>query len=95
MDRQRLESEFAELYDVDETTRRVVARQAQDLAHAGRITEDFGFELSVDDVVANLDDAPEEYTLAQGWNWWMGSLDLSHGGYERFYVRPDVADATE
>jgi hypothetical protein len=90
VDRQRLESELADRYDADEEMRRVVARQAQDLADSGRITEDFGFELTVDDVLANLADGPDDHSLAECWNWWMGSLDLSHGGYDRFHVRTDL-----
>ena len=92
MDRQRLEAEFADQYDADDEMRRVVARQAQDLADSDRISEDFGFDLTVEDVLSNLDDAPEDQSLAERWNWWMGALDLSHGGYERFHVRPDVAE---
>ncbi|SFR98741.1 hypothetical protein SAMN05216559_2090 [Halomicrobium zhouii] len=92
MDRQRLESEFADRYDADEETRRVVARQVQDLADSERITEDFGFDLTVDDVLANLADAPDDHSLAQRWNWWMNALDLSHGGYERFHVRQDLVE---
>lgn len=95
MDRHRLESEFDALYDVDEETRRVVARMAQDLADSERIVEDFGFQLTVDDVLANLDDADDGQSLAERWNWWIGSLDLSHGGYDRFHVRPDVTNSSE
>ena len=90
MDRTRLASEFADRYEADDEMRRVVARQAQDLADSGRIAEDFGFDLTVDDVLDNLDDAPEDHSLAERWNWWMGALDLSHGGYDRFHVRPDL-----
>ena len=90
MDRQRLESELTDRYDADAETRRVVGRQAQDLADSERITEDFGFDLTVDDVLANLADAPDDHSLAERWNWWMGALDMSHGGYDRFHVRPDV-----
>ena len=91
MDRQRLESELADRYDADEDARRVVARQAQDLHDSGRISDDFGFDLTADDVLANLADAPDGHSLIERWNWWMGALDMSHGGYERFHVRPDIA----
>ena len=91
MNRQRLESELAARYDADEATRRVLARQAGDLADSGKLATDFGYDLAVEDVLANLADAPEGRSLIERWNWWIGSLDLSHGGYERFHVRPDVA----
>lgn len=91
MDRERLESELVERYDADDETARIVSRQAQDLADSGRIAEDFGYALSVEDVLSNLEDAPDDHPLAERWNWWIESLDLSHGGYRRFRVRPDVA----
>lgn len=90
MDRQALEAALAERYDADEAVRRVVARQAQDLTDSCRIAEDFGYPLTVEDVLANIDDAPDDHSLVECWNWWVGALDLSHGGYDRFRVRPDV-----
>jgi hypothetical protein len=66
--------------------RRVVARQARDLADAGR-PDHFDRELTVADVVSNLADAPDDYALVGRWNWWVGSMELSHGGYDRFRVR--------
>ena len=67
--------------------RRVVARQARDLADAGLYEADFGDSLTVETVVSNLRDAPDEHTLVERWNWWVGSLEVSHGGYDRFRVR--------
>ena len=90
MDRERLERELAAEFGGDEETRRAVSRQARDLADSGRIDDDFGHELTVDVVVDNLADAPADHTLVERWNWWVGSLDLSQGGYQRFHVRPDV-----
>jgi hypothetical protein len=49
-----------------------------------------GIELTAETVVSNLEDAPAEYSLAERWNWWIGSLDLSYGGYRRFSVRTDL-----
>lgn len=92
MDRQTLESELGDRYDADERTVRVVARQATDLADSGRIAEDLGYPLEVGDVLANVADAPGGHSLVERWNWWVGSLDLSHGGYERFHVRSDVQE---
>ena len=89
MDRQELERVLSETFD-DAGAAAVVARQAGDMADGGQFDADFGGELTVETVVENLQDAPEEYSLAERWNWWLGALDLSHGGYTRFSVRPDV-----
>jgi hypothetical protein len=77
-------------FDAGEDVLRAVSRQARDLADAGRIAEDLGFELTVEAVVSNLQDAPDGYTLAERWNWWIGSLELSHRGYRQFRVRPEI-----
>ncbi|MFB6183259.1 MAG: hypothetical protein ABEI96_01780 [Haloarculaceae archaeon] len=90
MERERLESDLAAAFDASDDACRIVARQARDLADSGAFERDFGEELTADVVVDELEDAPAEYTLAERWNWWLGSLELSHGGYERFYVRSDV-----
>ncbi|MFT4922077.1 MAG: hypothetical protein ACI8XM_001287 [Haloarculaceae archaeon] len=90
MERERLEEELADVFGGDEQTLRAISRQARDLADSGRITEDFGHELTVEVVIDNLQDAPEDRSLVERWNWWVGSLDLSKGGYQRFHVRPDV-----
>jgi hypothetical protein len=91
VDRERLERELSAEFDGDEEALRAVSRQARDLADSGRIDDDFGHELTVETVVENLRDAPAEHDLVERWNWWVGSLDLSKGGYQRFHVRPDVA----
>ena len=93
MDRQALDQALAERYDTDEMVRRAVTRQARDLADSGQIAEDLGAPLSVETVLANIDDAPDDHSLVERWNWWLGALDLSHGGYERFRVRPDIVEA--
>lgn len=90
MDRQALERRLRETFDTDAETASVVARQARDLADAGEFEADFDAELTAADVVGNLQDAPEDYSLVERWNWWLGALDLSHGGYARFSVRPDL-----
>ena len=86
MDTERLKTAL-ERFEGGEERRHVVARQARDLADSGRIAEDFGYDLTVDDVLDNLDDAPEGHTLVERWNWWIGSLEVSHGGYHEFRVR--------
>jgi len=85
---QRLDTEF----DGSDDATRAVSRQARDLSDSGRIEAELGYELTVERVVSNLADAPAEYGLVERWNWWIGSLELSHGDYQRFRVRPDVAD---
>jgi len=89
VDRQELERVLSETFD-GAGAAAVVARQAGDMADGGQFDADFGGELTVDTVVENLQDAPADYSLAERWNWWLGALDLSHGGYTRFSVRPDV-----
>ena len=92
MDRERLVSELEANFGGTATIRRAVSRQAQDLADSGQIETDMQYRLTADAVVANLADAPEEYTLVERWNWWMGSLDLAFGEYHHFHVRPDLED---
>jgi hypothetical protein len=89
VDRQELAATLRDAFG-DDGTVPVVARQAGDLADAGRFEADFDGELTVDTVVENLRDAPADYSLVERWNWWLGALDLSHGGYARFSVRVDV-----
>ncbi len=68
--------------------RRVVVRQALDLADAGRWAETHdGERLTVDRVVGELEQAPSGEGLADRWNWWIGALELAHGGFEPFAVR--------
>ena len=90
MDRDELERELDAAFGGDEQTRLAISRQARDLADSGRVETDFGYELTVDAVVDHLADAPDDHSLVERWNWWVGSLDLSEGGYQRFHVRPDV-----
>ncbi len=92
MDRDSLERELGAVFGGTDQARRVVARQARDLADAGKIEAELGFELTVDAVIDNLEDAPEDYDLAERWNWWLDSLELSHGGYKRFRVRPEAVE---
>lgn len=74
--------------------RRTVARQARDLADAGKLAADRGEPLTVATVLDELDDAPEGGP-AERWNWWLGSLAIAYGGYERFGVRRIPEDDTE
>jgi hypothetical protein len=90
VDSKELEPELAAAFEGTETARRVVARQARDLADSGKLAEELGFELTTEVIVSNLEDAPEASDLVDRWNWWLESLELSHGGYNRFRVRPDA-----
>jgi hypothetical protein len=90
MDREELERELETAFGGDERTRQAISRQARDLADSGRVETDFGYELTVDAIVDHLADAPEDHSLVERWNWWVGSLDLSMGSYQRFHVRPDM-----
>jgi hypothetical protein len=90
-----LERELDVAFGGTERARQVVARQARDLADAGYIADDLGFELTVADVIEHMGDAPDDHTMIERWNWWLSSLELSHGGYTRFRVRPDAVDEPE
>ena len=73
----------------EEAERRAVARHARDLADSGRYAADAGVELTPEHVVAQLADAPEG-SPADRWNWWLGALEIAHGGYAEFRVRRRV-----
>ncbi|WP_410766364.1 hypothetical protein [Haloferax sp. DFSO60] len=66
--------------------RRIVARQARDLADSGQAMRDRGTPLTVEEIVNNLEDAPRG-TPATRWNWWLGALEVAYGGYHDFRVR--------
>jgi hypothetical protein len=83
---QRFESRLEEAFEGNAGTRRVVARQARDLADSGQFETDMDRELTATVVVENLRDAPESLALPEKWNWWMGALELAYGGYDRFRV---------
>mgnify|MGYP000144456504 CR=1 FL=1 len=90
MDRPRLQERLDREFDGDPRESRIVSRQARDLADSGQLAADLDVDLTVETVVSNLADAPDDDTLAERWNWWMDALTLSHGDYRRFRVRPDV-----
>jgi hypothetical protein len=66
--------------------RRVVARQARDLADSEALKRDRGHAPTIETVVEDLADAPSGGP-ADRWNWWIGSLDVAYGGYEPFAVQ--------
>jgi len=87
VDRPELADALADAFDAGPDTARVVARAAGDLEDAGIYREDIGAALDADLIARELKDAPEGKDLAERWNWWIGSLDLAYGGYDRFLVR--------
>ncbi|MFB6092309.1 MAG: hypothetical protein ABEK02_04775 [Haloquadratum sp.] len=89
-----LAAALGDAFDGSDAEYRVVARQARDLADAGLVATDRGAPLSVDEVVRNLEDAPEDASVADRWNWWLGALEAAYGGYREFEVRA-VPDGEE
>jgi len=87
VDTNRLTHTLNEEFGGSEAELRVVTRQVRDLVDSGQVVADRGRELTVDELVDHLQDAPEGSDLIQRWNWWMGALDVAYGGYERFSVR--------
>lgn len=88
MNRDVLETLLARHFpESDAAERRVVARQAGDLADAERYAVDAGVALGPDAVVEGLRDAPDDFGLVERWNWWVGALEVAHGGYDAFRVR--------
>jgi hypothetical protein len=90
VERDDLRPALAAEFDGEEDALAVVSRQARDLADSRRLEADLGVDLDVATVVAELEDAPAGHDLVERWNWWIGSLEMSYGGYQRFLVRPDV-----
>jgi len=85
LDREALARALGEAFAPAPGERRVVVRQAGDLADSGRYERDAGAPLTPDLVVRNLRDAPDD-RLPERWNWWMGALELAYGGYAGFQV---------
>jgi hypothetical protein len=81
-----LDRALRETFAGSDAERRVVVRQAMDLADSGQAAHDREAPLTVDEIVENLQDAPDE-SVANRWNWWMGALEVAYGGYEAFQVR--------
>jgi len=86
-DVEALEAALADAFDAAPGERRVVARQARDLADAGLVERDRGEPLTVETVLAELDEAPDDESLPARWNWWIGSMEIAYGDYAEFQVR--------
>jgi len=82
-----LSATLDDAFDPAPGERRAVARAARDLADTGRLAEDRDTPLTPELVVAELREAPAGLSLAERWNWWVGALELAHGGYAEFEVR--------
>ncbi len=87
MDRERLETALEEEFGGTAAERQAVARAARDLADSGRPSRDRGHGLTVPGVIEHLGDAPDDSSLVERWNWWLGALDAAYGGYDYFTVR--------
>lgn len=85
MDRDELASAL-DKFDPQSGERRVVVRQAMDLADSGQFEADTGITLKSEVIVRNLRDAPDE-RLPERWNWWIGSLEIAYGEYMQFQVQ--------
>ncbi|MFC4358359.1 hypothetical protein ACFO0N_10420 [Halobium salinum] len=82
-----LEVILREAFGGTDAERRVVVRQARDLADSGKHDADRGFPLTVDELLDHLGDAPADCTVPERWNWWLGSLEVAYGGYREFQVQ--------
>lgn len=87
MNRDVLDGRLGQAFDASPAERRVVVRQAVDLHDSGRYATIHGAELSVDDVLRNLREAPDDLGVVERWNWWVGALHLAHDGFDAFLVR--------
>lgn len=88
MNRERLDHALERAFDASEGERRAVVRAAGDLADSGRLAIDRGAELSVETVVTELAEAPDDSSLSERWNWWIGALAVAYGDeYTQFGVR--------
>ncbi|WP_049927453.1 hypothetical protein [Halopiger goleimassiliensis] len=86
IDPERLETRLCEEFGGSSDEARVVVRQAVDLADSGHYEATAGTPLTTDLVLSELGDAPDG-TPADRWNWWIGSLEIAYGEYERFGIR--------
>ncbi|MFB6299690.1 MAG: hypothetical protein ABEH65_05460 [Halobacteriales archaeon] len=87
MNRELLSIRLEKVFGATATERRVVVRQAGDLYDSGKYRADHDSRLTVDVIIANLSEAPDDYDLVERWNWWIGAMDLAHEGYQPFLIR--------
>ncbi len=87
MDYERLDRALNDRFGGTAPEREVLCREVRDLVDSGIAADDRGHELTVDEILTHLADAPDGTDLVEKWNWWMGALDIAYGGYERFTIR--------
>ncbi|MFB6256819.1 MAG: hypothetical protein ABEH58_08885 [Haloplanus sp.] len=88
LDRERLDHALERAFDGGEGERHAVVRAAGDLADSDRLTADRGSALTASTVVAELADAPDDSSVSERWNWWVGALVVAYGdAYAQFEVR--------
>jgi hypothetical protein len=88
IDRERLDRALERAFDGGTGERRAVVRAAGDLADSGRLADDRGTALTVETVVRELADAPDDASVSERWNWWVGALAVAYGdAYAQFGVR--------
>jgi hypothetical protein len=87
LDPDALDAALAERFGGTDAERRVVVRQARDLADSEKVARDRDAPLTIPEILDNLADAPEGDSLASRWNWWLGALEVAYGGYAEFQVR--------
>jgi hypothetical protein len=88
MNRDALDQSLAQSFGGEPAERRVVVRQALDLIDASRWAETHtGAPLTADRIVEELEQSPDDEGYVERWNWWIGSLELADGDYERFAIR--------
>jgi|AntDeeMetagen285_2_1112576.scaffolds.fasta_scaffold01752_7 hypothetical protein len=85
MDREVLMLHLRQAFGGTAAERRTVARAAGDLVDSEKLEADLDVALTPEVVLEHLSDAPKG-SPAERWNWWMGALEASHGGYRQFRV---------
>lgn len=86
MNPSELDRLLRERFDAPDGARRVVVREARDLSDSGQYRKHAGIELTASAIVSHLEDAPDDMSLSEKWNWWVGSLEIAFGGYTEFLV---------
>ena len=83
----RLNSALKAEFGGTDNERQVILRAVQDLADSEKPSRDRGHALTVPGICRHLADAPNDNSLVERWNWWMGALETAYGGYDYFTVR--------
>lgn len=62
-----------------------VVREAKRLDRSNRFERDFESEITVELVIAKLEEANRP--IIAGWNWWMGCINSFELGYKQYQIR--------